>query len=163
LVLLPDNGRAYLSKAFNDAWMRENGFLPSPLKSRTVWDLLEWRKSSAELVTADVGDKVVDVVTKMQKVGISQVPVFSNGQLVGILDESDLLEPLVRGSLKPTEPIIHLVKGTIEYIQPNEDLAKLNELLTKGFVALVKDGTKLRIITKIDLLQYMGEMADLQT
>jgi hypothetical protein len=65
--------------------------------------------------------------------------------------------------LKPTEPIIHLVKGTIEYIQPNEDLAKLNELLTKGFVALVKDGTKLRIITKIDLLQYMGEMADLQT
>jgi cystathionine beta-synthase len=163
LVLLPDNGRAYLSKVFNDAWMRENGFLPSPLKSRTVWDLLTWKKDTRELVTADVADKVFDVVTKMQQAGISQVPVFSNGSLVGILDESDLLEPLVRGSLKPTEPIIHLVKGTIEFISLTEDLAKLNDLLSKGFVALVKENEKLRIITKIDLLQYMGEMADLTT
>lgn len=157
LVLFPDNGRAYMSKVFNDSWMRENGFLPSPLKSRTVADLIMARKSSGELISADVGDNVIDVVKKMKQASVSQVPVFSNGHIVGILDESDLLEPLVSGKLKSNEPIIHLVKGNLMYAQMNQDLASLNETLLKGFVALVQDGSKLHIITKIDLLQYLGE------
>ncbi|GIL17095.1 MAG: cystathionine beta-synthase [Oligoflexia bacterium] len=161
LVLFPDNGRGYLSKAFNDSWMRENGFLPSPLKSKTVGDLIESREGHDELITADVGESVIQVVTKLKKAGISQVPVYSNGQIVGILDETDILEPLVRGSLKPTEPIIHLVKGSIVYVNKTDDLAALNDHLLKGYVALVKDGTKLHIISKIDLLQFMGDMSEL--
>jgi cystathionine beta-synthase len=157
LVMFPDNGRAYLSKAFNDAWMRDNGFLPSPLRSRTVNDLLGSRKSPGELISADVGEKLIDVVQKMKKAGISQVPVYSNGTIVGILDESDLLEPLVSGKVKTTEPIIHLIKGTIVYVDRDDDLSELNEHLTKGFVALVQDKKALHIITKIDLLQYLGE------
>jgi cystathionine beta-synthase len=158
LVMFPDNGRAYLSKAFNDDWMRDNGFLPSPLKQKTVANLLEARQSHGELISADVGDNVVEVVKKMKKASVSQLPVYSNGQVVGILDESDLLEPLVSGKLKPSEPIIHLVKGNLIYVEAHQDLASLNESLLKGYVALVKtkDG-KLDIITKIDLLQYLGE------
>lgn len=157
LVLFPDNGRAYLSKAFNDAWMRENGFLPSPLKQRTVADLLASRKGQHELISADVGDRVTEVVAKMRSASISQVPVFSNGHVVGILDESDLLEPLVAGKLKPNEPIIHLVKGNLIYVEPEQDLATLNDSLLKGYVALVKKTSGLDIITKIDLLQYLGD------
>jgi cystathionine beta-synthase len=158
LVMFPDNGRAYLSKAFNDDWMRDNGFLPSPLKQKTVADLLESRQGHGELIIADVGDNVVDVVKKMKKASVSQLPVYSNGQVVGILDETDLLEPLVSGKLKPSEPIIHLVKGNLIYVEAQQDLASLNDSLLKGYVALVKtrDG-KLDIITKIDLLQYLGE------
>jgi cystathionine beta-synthase len=157
LVMFPDNGRAYMSKAFNDVWMRDNGFLPSPLKAKTVSDLLHSRKSSGDVISADVGDKVVEVVEKMKKAGISQVPVYSNGHIVGILDESDLLEPIVSGKLKPSEPIIHLVKGTIVFVDRSDDLSALNDHLLKGYVALVKEDKALHIITKIDLLQYLGE------
>ncbi|MFN7262508.1 MAG: pyridoxal-phosphate dependent enzyme [Pseudobdellovibrionaceae bacterium] len=161
LVLFPDNGRAYLSKAFNDSWMRENGFLPSPLKMRTVKDLLLSRKSNHQLITADVGETVLQVVNKMKSAGISQLPVYSNGTVVGILDEGDLLEPLVRGTLKPAEPIIHLVKGSVVFVKLEDDLSSLNEQLMKGYIALVEEDKKLEIITKIDLLQFLGAMAEL--
>lgn len=156
LVLFPDNGRSYLSKVFNDVWMRDNAFLPSPLKTKTVQDILAGRKNF-ELISADVGDKVSEVVQKMKAAGISQVPVYSNGQIVGILDESDLLEPLVSGKLKTTEPIIHLVKGSIVFVNHADDLSTLNDHFLKGYVALVKENQKIHIITKIDLLQYLGE------
>ena len=113
------------------------------------------------MLTADVGEKVIDVVTKMQKAGVSQLPVYSGAAIVGILDESDLLSPLVKGSLKPTEPIIHLIKGSIVYVNLEDDLAELNEHLLKGFVALVNDKRGLNIITKIDLLHYLGGMSEL--
>ncbi len=93
----------------------------------------------------------------MRKAGVSQVPVFSNNQVIGILDESDLLEPLVSGKLKPTEPIIHLVKGNLMFIDSSQDLATLNDTLIKGYVALIKDNNKLHVVTKIDLLQYLGD------
>jgi cystathionine beta-synthase len=156
LVLFPDSGRAYLSKTFNDVWMRDNGFLPSPLKAKTVSDLLHAREG-VEMISAEVGETVAEVVQKMSKSGISQVPVYSGGQLIGILDESDLLEPLVSGKLKPNEPIIHLVKGTIIFVDKADDLSQLNEHLLNGLVALVREGKDLHIITKMDLLQYLGD------
>ncbi len=159
LVLFPDSGRSYLSKAFNDAWLRDNGFLPSPLKAKNIGDLLSSRAREAhQLITVDVGESVRDVVTKMKEAGVSQVPVLSNGQVIGILDESDLLEPLVRGTLKPTEPVIHLVKGSVVFLNITDDLSTLNDHLLKGFVALIKEGQKHHIITKIDLLQYLGDI-----
>ena len=163
LVLFPDSGRSYLSKAFNDAWMRDNGFLPSPLKAKTVEDLILSRSNSQALVVADVGENVIQVVTKMKEAGISQVPVYSNGKIVGILDESDILVPLVKGQLKPTEPIIHLIKGSIVYVNPNDDLSALNEHLLKGYVALVTYKDELQIISKIDLLQFLGDMKELNS
>lgn len=157
LVMFPDSGRAYLSKAFNDAWMRDNGFLISPLKQHRVSDLLA-NRGTTKLVTADVGDSVIQVVEKMKSAGVSQLPVYSNGEIVGVIDEKDLLEPLVKGSLKAMEPVIHLVKGQVVFIDASEDLAALNELLLKDYIALVKDKTNTHILTKIDLLQFMGRL-----
>ncbi len=157
LVLFPDNGRAYLSKAFNDTWMKENDFLPSPLRQKTVADLIHARGQSGTLIFADVGERVSEVVKKMKAAGISQLPIFSNGQIVGVIDEGDLLEPLVKGTLKAEEPIIHLMKGNVVFVENNLDLAGLNEHLLKGFVAFVKDGNQIQIITKIDFLNYLGD------
>ena len=158
LVLFADGGRAYLSKAFNDGWMRDNGFLPSPLRERTVKDLLSSRPERSSLISAEVGENVSQVVAKMKEAGISQLPVFSSGKVVGVLDEADLLDPLVRGVLKPSEPIIHLVRGSIVFVEPGDDLLKVNELLLQGYVALVQVQEKIEIVTKIDLLQYLGGM-----
>lgn len=156
LVLMPDSGRAYLSKAFNDDWLRDNGFMPSPMKSTTVSDLLAQR-SPRELISTKVGQTVVDVVNLLKENNISQVPVFSDKQIVGILDESDLIYPLATGSLKPDEPIIHLIKGNIVWADANDSLESLSKHFQKGYIALVRSADEsIHIITKIDLLDHMS-------
>ena len=157
LVMMADSGRAYISKAFNDDWMKENEFLPSPMKTTSVSDLLSKRKNNPDVISTRVGNKVIDVVTILKEQGISQVPVFSDNELVGIIDESDLILPLATGKLKPEEPIIHLVRGDIVWVHLDDSLEELSHHLQKGYVALVKDREdKMRIVTKIDLLEYMS-------
>lgn len=156
LVVLPDHGRGYMSKAFNDAWLRENGFMPNPLSGKRIRDVMATGRHT--VVTASVKDSVLDVVQLMKKHGISQVPVDSDGQIVGVLDESDLILPLADGRLNPQEPIIHLVRGTVVWAQPGDSLETLMQQLQEGFVALVKDEKdRLHILTKIDLLDFLGE------
>lgn len=157
LIMMADSGRAYLSKAFNDDWLRDNDFLPSPMKFTTVGDLLKTRNKEVPVISANVDQNVLEVVNLLKDNGISQVPVFSDQKLVGVLDETDLILPLATGKLKPTEPIIHLIKGSIVWVDGHDNLQSLSDHFQKGFVALVKDEKdKLHILTKIDLLEYIS-------
>ncbi len=156
LVMMPDSGRAYMSKAFNDDWMKDNDFLPSPMRTNSVRDMLG-KMTQPDLISVKVGQTVMEVVSLLKDNNISQVPVYSDGQIVGILDESDLIFPLATGKLKPTEPIIHLIKGNIIWVDLEDNLEHLSTHFQKGFIALVKDPSqKTRLITKIDLLDYMS-------
>ena len=154
LVMMADSGRAYLSKAFNDDWLKDNQFMPSPMRSSTVNDLIDQRPKRDKLISARVGQSVIEVVNLLRENSISQVPVYSDDKLVGILDESDLIQPLATGKLKPEEPIIHLVRGTLVWVEGDDNLESLSEHLQKGFVALLKGREgQLEIVTKIDLLE----------
>lgn len=161
MILMPDSGRAYLSKAFNEDWLRENGFMPSPMQQRQVSHLLDARPPR-ELISAKVGHTVLDVVNLLRENNISQVPVVSDdsgdSDVVGILDETDLIYPLTTGKLKPQEPIIHLVKGNIVWAEKTDSLESLSQHFQKGYIAIVKDHKEQpQIITKIDLLDYMSQ------
>src|SRR3954466_520049 len=97
LVLLPDSAQKYLSKIFDDKWMRENGFLDEPDRLGTVSQLLRSKKQRP-LVTARKGASVRDVIALMRDNGISQLPVLgAGGRLAGIVAEGDLLNHLVKG------------------------------------------------------------------
>jgi cystathionine beta-synthase len=158
VIILPDGGSRYLSKAFNDSWMRENGLLDSPLYIDTVADLLaSMPKVSGEVVTALHTDTVEQVINRMKEKGISQMPVFTEGELSGVIDEGDLILPLCNGTIKPNDRILSFIKGSALLVALDDTLHKLADLFSKGYVALVKDETqKLRIITKIDFISYMA-------
>lgn len=156
LIMMPDSGRAYLSKAFNDDWLKDNGFLPSPMRTNTIKKLTQ-SMNQPELIFAKVGQTVIDVVQLLKQHNISQVPVYSDGEIVGILDESDLIFPLATGKLKPTEPIIHLIKGNIIWVDEDDSLESLSDHFQKGFIALVRESNgTVRLITKIDLLDFIS-------
>ncbi len=159
VVILPDSGNRYLSKAFNDNWMRENGLLDSPLYTDKVQHLLEMLGTQvSEVISATHTDSVEDVINKMKKNGVSQLPVFTEGELSGVIDEGDLIQPLVSGLVKPSDRILNFMRGTVVMVDLNDNLKKLSEMFSKGFVALVKDqNKKLRIITKIDFISYLGQ------
>ncbi|MBK9293595.1 MAG: cystathionine beta-synthase [Oligoflexia bacterium] len=159
VIIFPDSGNRYLSKAFNDNWMRDNGLLDSPLFTDHVSDLLEALGSKVnEVIFAKHTDSVHEVINKMQEHGVSQLPVFTEGQLSGVIDESDLIRPLVSGLVKPSDRILNFMRGTVVMVELEDTLQKLSDMFAKGYVALVKDQKqKLRIITKIDFISYLGE------
>ena len=110
VVLLPDSAQKYLTKIFDDNWMRDNGFLePDPIG--TVADLLA-AKAPGGVVTASANDKVRDVITKMKAHGISQVPVTRDGKLIGVVAEIDVLRHMAESGHSPDDSIEKLVTAS---------------------------------------------------
>src|SRR3954447_11392297 len=110
LVLMPDGASKYISKIFNDDWMRENGFLEDEKGLGVVRDLLAG-KPSGPVVSVDAKETVRDVIDTLKKHGISQVPVLEGNKLRGMVQEVDLLRLLVKGSGTLDSPITDLIES----------------------------------------------------
>jgi cystathionine beta-synthase len=157
LVLLADGGHKYMSKIFNDDWMRENGFLDDTPGLGTVRDLLASKGSSGELVTAAPTSKVRDVIETLKSHGVSQLPVLDGGKLQGIVAEIDLLRHLVSGHKKPESPIGDIVESDYATVTPNTKLELLQTVLADAKVAIVEDGQQIAgIVTRIDLIDFLA-------
>ena len=158
VVILPDSGSRYLSKVFNDDWMRENGFLQSPWFGGQVAHLMDTRPT-ANVLTAQVSDRMTDVIDVMKQHNISQLPVMRDGSLVGLISERDLLNHMLfaRHPHTPDETIEALVSTDITIVGPDTPLDVLGEAVSQGQVAVVlENGAVTGIITKIDLIDYLA-------
>ena len=157
LVFLCDAGQKYVSKIFNDDWMRENGFMDDQPGLGTVHDLLASHKR-AKMVTAQPSSKVRDVIATLKSLGISQLPVVEKGKLVGIVGEVDLLRHLVSGSKTLDSRIAELIEGDYATVTPDTKIELLQGVLADAKAAIVQDGTRLvGIVTKIDLIDYLAK------
>jgi cystathionine beta-synthase len=158
LVILPDSGNRYLSKVWNDAWMRDAGFLDTP-RAR-VADLLRVAAPPAAIITARLGEPIDHVIGKMKEHGISQLPVIHNCELVGMITENDLVQPLLEGRKRPTEPIDDLVEQAYTAVSPGDPIDVLPEIFSGGNTALVVENGALRgVLTKIDLISYVSAVS----
>ena len=100
VVLLPDSGTRYLSKVFDDAWMRENCFLESEWVDTPVSAVLE-RKARRELISVKCSEPVGAVIATMKANDVSQLPVLGErDQLLGLVTEVNLLDYLLRSADK---------------------------------------------------------------
>src|SRR3954469_14989864 len=148
MVLLPDSAQKYLSKIFNDDWMRENGFLEEQPGLGTVRDLLQGK--AGNIVSASASDKVRDVVSTLKSLGISQLPVIEGGKLKGIVAEVDLLRHLVSGAGTLDSPISGLIESDYATVTPETKIELLQQVLSDAKMAIVTDGEGVvGIITKI--------------
>ena len=165
LVLLPDSGNRYLSKVYNDDWMREAGFLERPSLG-TVADLLAARPRASEVVLVKAKEKISTVIELMREKGISQIPVTvpdrraggGNSQVRGIVSEGPLLSALYEGRVTASDPIESLIDSAVEFVSPQDPIEKVTRSVTAGKTPLVADssGELIAIVTKIDLLAYLG-------
>ena len=165
VVLLPDSGSRYLSKVFNDDWMRENGlFARSGCEDATALDVLG-AKHRAEVITVTASDSLMNVIGLMKSKGISQAPVVHDGKLAGIVREVDILNHMLLASHthSPDEAIGDIVQSKVATVGPDTMLDSLMSLLVSGEdVVLVvapegHDGPEiLGILTKIDVLDYVA-------
>lgn len=151
VVLLPDSGSRYLSKVFDDAWMRENGFL----EQATVADMVAARPR--EVITAQESTSVETAIRLMKTHNISQIPVLTeNGQLHGILGESDLLDYLLSGG-SMSHSIADLHPKQVATVEPDLLIDDLPAIFGRSQAAVVtQDGKVIGIVTKIDVIDFLA-------
>lgn len=160
VVILPDSGSRYLSKVFNDDWMRENGFLERAWVDFRAVDV-QTAKTADTLIVARPGDRMTDVVALMKQHSISQLPVVDEEQrLIGIVREVDLLEHLLTAGHRHdrSETIDSIIDSVVSVVQPNTPLETLMGLLSHHRAVIVANSRKevSGIITQIDLLDFMA-------
>ncbi len=155
VTLLPDSGASYISKFYSDEWMRDNGFLEEK-GAGTVRDLLRGRK--VEVLAAKRGEPFEQVINTMRKYGISQMPVATpSGAAVGMIHEYDLLNALIAGTHKLSDPIDPIMAPLQGVVTMETSLAQLRDVFAEDNVAVVKQGEKVvAIVTKIDLIEYLA-------
>ena len=164
VILLPDSGRGYLGKIFNENWMRTHGFAPAQAGT-TVGDVLQ-RKGDAipALAHARSSDTVRDAIDIMTNYGISQLPVLSAeppvvmGEVVGAIEERSLLEQVLGGAAKLTDPVGDHLGAALGLIGANQSVDEARAALAGTNALLVTSGGKpIGIISRQDVLRYLAE------
>ncbi len=159
LVLLPDGAAKYLSKIYNDEWMRENGFLDDEPGLGTVRDLLR-NKGGDEVITASADERVRNVIARMKAHGISQLPIVKDGTLLGAVAEVDMLRYLVSGEHSLDSPVEPLVESDYATVSLETRIENVQSLLNDARMAIALDDSKIvGIVTKIDLIDYLARRA----
>ncbi len=160
LVLLPDNAQKYLSKIFNDDWMRSNGFLDEREDEGTVAHIL--KRKPQKLITVAADTSVREAVSTLKTHGISQLPVLdAKGRHCGIVAEIDLLNFLVEheGGALDT-PVTELIESDYATVTPHTRISLLKRIFNDAKVVLVTQDDNLRgLLTKIDLIDYLARDA----
>ncbi len=158
VVILPDSGSRYLSKIYSDEWMRDNGFLldEAPTVIGKIKDIIRTQK---RLITAKKKDKVEQVISKMKRYDISQLPVLEGKKVVGLIAEVDLLKYMLDGKHRPKDTIGHLMETDYLKVSVDSSIGEVSQLLSSSNsnAALVMKKEKLiGIITKIDIVDFLA-------
>ncbi|MET8230122.1 cystathionine beta-synthase [Micromonospora sp. NPDC005298] len=164
VVLLPDGGRGYLSKIFNDSWMARYGFLDNSGAEPTVADALASKPGGLpELVHVHPTETVRDAIDYMREYGVSQLPVLKaeppvvTGEVAGSIAERDLLDALFTGQAHLHDTIERHMADPLPMIGGGQPVSEAVGLLEKSDAALVLvDGKPKGVLTRQDLLAHLG-------
>jgi cystathionine beta-synthase len=146
-----DSGSRYLTKMFDDTWMRDQGLLGGE-KYGDLRDLITQRV----LVSVEPDDTLLIAYTRMRAHGVSQLPVLESGQLRGIIDEWDLLHAVSpdRGNFRQT--VRGVMTTNLETLEASTDISALLSLFERDMVPIIThQGRFYGLITKIDYLNYL--------
>lgn len=156
LVILPDSGNRYTGKIFNDDWMRDNGYFDNSFNVAVKEMRRELGRKDTSLFTLTDESTVGEAVDMMKKEGISQIPVYSKGELLGVVSEEHILRPLYEGSYGLGDNIAIAVSRRFQLVDENDFLEAVSKALTGGNTVMVtRDGDIIDILTDIDVLNFL--------
>ncbi|MDA8437138.1 MAG: cystathionine beta-synthase [Actinomycetales bacterium] len=163
VVLLPDGGRGYLSKVFNDEWMADYGFLQTST-DRTVGDVLRLKSGELpQLVHTHPQETVREAIDILRHYGVSQMPVVraeppvKAAEVVGSVVDRDLLDALFAGRAELSDPVEKHMSALLPMIGAGEPVAAAVTALESADAAIVvDDGLPTGVITRQDLLGYLA-------
>jgi cystathionine beta-synthase len=164
VVLLPDTGRGYLSKIFNDEWMADYGFLTSETTEPKVADVLARKQPGMpEFVHAHPEETVAAAIDLLREYNVSQLPVMKEeppvmvAEVVGSIVERDLLDALVSGRARPQDALESHMSAPLPMVGSGEPLTQaLGSLERAGAALVLVDGKPAGMITPQDVLGFLA-------
>jgi cystathionine beta-synthase len=166
LMMVPDSGRNYLSKLYDDNWMLEHGFIERQAPLPTVEEVLRAKHGGdlPALVTIAAHQKVGEGIDTMQRYSISQLPVVRDGQcdsladVIGSLQDRALLERVFSNPDVLHEDVANAMQPPLGAIDATATLDEVFATLTSGTNAVVvaRDGKPVGVLTRSDLLEFLA-------
>ena len=167
VVILPDGGRNYLSKLYNDEWMRANGLLPTTGAVVSVGEVLRAWHAGAEMpdvVLARTTDHVGAAIDLLQQYGISQLPVSEQPEgdavegIVGSVSEKGLLDRAYRDPGVVERTVGEVMDGPLPTVELDATLDEAFGLLSRGApgIVVVRGGRTAGVVTRLDLLEFLA-------
>jgi cystathionine beta-synthase len=155
LTLVPDTGNKYISKMYNDYWMLDNGFLERE-PSGDLRDLITRPYSKRDTIVVAPTDLLITAWQRMKLYDVSQLPVMEGDNIVGIVDESDVLLHVYDDESRFRDPVSTAMVSKLDKLDVTSPIESLLPVFDRGHVAIVMDGEKfVGLITRIDLLNYL--------
>jgi cystathionine beta-synthase len=163
VVLLPDGGRGYLSKIFNDEWMADYGFLEQSAEA-TVADVLRTKSGDTpSLVHGHPNETVREAIDILREYGVSQMPIVkaeppvTAGEVVGSVSERALLDALFTGAAALADAVERHMSAPLPIIGSGEPVTVAVDALSKADALLVHvDGKPAGVLTRQDLLGHLA-------
>ncbi len=160
LTFAADTGNRYLSKMYNDFWMRDQGFIDTD-QHGDLRDLIARPFESNDTITVGPDEPLANAYSRMKLYDVSQLPVIQNRRIVGFIDESDLLLAVANSSDAFNQAVKSAMVTELASVDVNDSVDDLMPIFHEDYVAIVTDGEQfLGLITRVDLLNYLRRKAD---
>jgi cystathionine beta-synthase len=164
VVLLPDGGRGYLSKIFNDEWMADYGFLTAETAEPRIADVLAGKHNTLpEFVHAHPDETVRAAIETLREYNVSQLPVMKQeppvmaAEVVGSIVERDLLDALLSGRARPADPLGEHMSAPLPMVGSGEPVSSaVNAMEQAGAAVVLVDGKPAGMITRQDVLTFLS-------
>lgn len=167
VVILPDSGKNYLSKLYNESWMLEHGFLDRPGTMARIGEVLAEKQrdqSVPDMVAVPATEKVGRAIDTLQEFGISQVPVAKSdkpedvAEIIGSIQERSLLDRVFRDREAIERNVADVMDGPLPMVPSSAGVEEMFADLSRGAEAIVvTDGAKpIGVLTRADLLEFLA-------
>ena len=164
VVLLPDGGRGYLSKIFNDDWMADYGFLTTQTTEPKIADVLARKQAGLpQFVHTHPDEQVATAISILREYNVSQLPVMNTeppvmaAEVIGSVVERDLLDALVSGRASPKDPVGQHMSPPLPMVGSGEPVSRaVGELEKAGAAVVLVDGRPAAMITAQDVLTFLA-------
>ncbi|WP_407579438.1 pyridoxal-phosphate dependent enzyme [Citrobacter koseri] len=155
-----DSGNKYLSKMFNDDWMRQQGLITRP-QAGDLSDFIALRHDEGATVTAAPDDTLATVLARMRLYDISQLPVLQEDQLIGIIDEWDLITHIQGDNPRFSLLVKEAMTREVVRLDKREPESALKPIFDRGQVAVIVDNDQfLGLVTRSDVLTHWRNRLD---
>jgi cystathionine beta-synthase len=155
LTLAADTGNKYLNKSFNDAWLADQGLLERESHGN-LRDLIARPMDSGDVVTVTSEDNLITTYKRMRMFDVSQLPVVDDGQIVGLIDESDILLGIYEDKDSFQMKVSSVMVTDLEKISPSARIDDIVKVFKEDKIAIVADEDKFYgLITQIDLINHL--------
>ncbi len=165
LALIPDSGRSYMSKFYDDDWMLQYGFVERRGRVPSIEEVLRFKSAEApDLVTIAAHEKVGQAIDLMQQYSISQLPVVRDGELesltdlIGSLQDRDLLDRVFKNPDALHEDVAAAMQPPLATVDLHDSLDEVFATLSgrTNAVVVAENGRPVGVLTRADLLDYLA-------